>query len=419
MNQRFLITLGVALLLALGTIIAISWAKGYRPSFKEKTIKGTGLLVTNSYPEGASVYLNDKLTTATNDTLHLPPGEYKIKIVKDGFLPWEKVLNLEPELVFQTNARLFPSVPDLTALTFTGAISPTPSPNGQKIVYAVASASASLKNGLWVLDLSDSPIKFGSNHTQIAQNSSTTDFSQARLTWSPNSQQVLASLPNDGHFLLPADSLTKADNLKDISARLPLILEEWEKELAVSKQKRWEKLPEEMQTVASSSAQFTFFSPDETKIVYLATKEALIPEKLIPSLPATNIQPEEREIKPGRIYVYDLEEDRNFFIKTIQEWEELEEPESKQNINPTLERINRDYSLFYTPLPQWLPTSQHLIYIEEDKINIIEYDGLNPTPVFAGSFENSFVFPWPTGNKLIILTSLNSPDVNLYGINLR
>ena len=419
MNQRLFITLGVALLLALGTTIAISWAKGYRPSFKEKTIKGTGLLVTNSYPEGASVYLNDKLTTATNDTLHLPPGEYKIKIVKDGFLAWEKVLKLESELVFQTNARLFPSVPDLTALTFTGAINPTSSPNGQKIVYAVASASASLKNGLWVLNLNDSPIKFGSNNIQITQNSSTIDFSQARLTWSPNSQQVLISLPNDGHFLLPADSLTTPGNLKDVSARLPLILEEWETELAINKQKRWEKLPEEMQTIASNSAQFTFSSPDETRIVYLATKEALISEKLIPSLPATNNQPEEREIKPGRIYVYDLKEDRNFFIKTVQEWEESEEPESKQTINSTLERISREYSLFYTPLPQWLPTSQHLIYIEENKINIIEYDGSNPTPVFAGSFENNFVFPWPTGNKLIILTSLNSPDANLYGINLR
>ena len=69
MKQRLIITSLIALFLCLGTLGAIFWAKGYRPSFKEKTIKGTSLLVVNSYPEGASVYLNDKLTTATNESI--------------------------------------------------------------------------------------------------------------------------------------------------------------------------------------------------------------------------------------------------------------------------------------------------------------------------------------------------------------
>ena len=418
MNKRLAITLFLAVILFLGTVLTIFWAKGYRPSLKEKTIKGTGLLVANSHPKGASVYLNGKLTTATDDTLHLPPGEYQIKIVKDGFVSWEKTLQLESELVTQTNARLFPSVPDLTALTLTGAINPTPSPNGQKIVYAVSSASASLKNGLWVSNLNDLPLNFGSNHLQIAQNTSNIDFAQAEIAWSPNSQQILVSLPQGNHFLLPSDSFTKPSAIKDISATLPLVLDEWQQELAINNQKRLEKLPLFMQQVATTSAQQVYFSPDETKIVYLATEELTIPKDLLPSLPASSTQPEERLLQPGKVYVYDLKEDKNFLIKEMESPQDSEET-SLSDIQKTLFSLTKQYSPLYTFLPQWLPTSRHLIFTEDNKINIIEYDGENLTTVYIGDFKDDFVYPWPSGNKLIILTSLNSPIPNLYSINLR
>jgi hypothetical protein len=149
-NKRLLITLITICLLGVGTFAAIQWGRGYRPDFKNGQLKGTGLLTANSYPKGAQVYINDKLTTATDDTLNLPPGDYQIKIVKDGYIPWEKNLKLEKELVTQTNALLFPAVPDLKPLTFTGALNLTPSPDGQKIAFVVASASATPKNGLYI-----------------------------------------------------------------------------------------------------------------------------------------------------------------------------------------------------------------------------------------------------------------------------
>lgn len=431
MNRRLSITLAVTVMLAAGTLAAIFWAKGYRPSLSEKTIQGTGLLVANSYPEGASVFLNDKLTTATDDTLHLPPGQYRVRIVKDGFAPWEKTLDLESELVVQTNARLFPSAPDLTALTFTGAINPAPSPNSQKIAYAVASASADLKNGLWVVNLSDSPIKLGSNQVQLARSTANLDFSQAQLTWSPNSQQILVSLPNDGHFLLPTDSFTEPADLKDVTARLPLIIAEWQEELATAHKKRLEKLPLFMHQVATASAERIYFSPDETKMMYVATEAIKIPDDLIPPLPAASSQPEERELKPNRVYVYDIKEDKNFFLKELALGQEEAQPANPKaetatpakTTEPTpqeaLESIQATYSPVYGALPQWLSTSQHLVSADEGKIKVMEYDGANGTTIFAGGFEDDFVFPWPSGNKLVILTSLGSPVVNLYAINLR
>lgn len=70
---------------------------------------------------------------------------------------------------------------------------------------------------------------------------------------------------------------------------------------------------------------------------------------------------------------------------------------------------------------QWFPDSYHLILTAKDKLALLEYDGTNETVVYSGIFLESFSYPWPNGQKLILLTSLNSNPyafANLYGLNL-
>jgi hypothetical protein len=109
------------------TYLATLLTRGYRPNLQNPGLgfAPTGLLVANSDPKGASVYIDGKLATATDDTLNLSPGEYEIKIEKDGYLPWQKNLTIKKEVVRQTNATLFKSNPYLSPLTNTGAINPT------------------------------------------------------------------------------------------------------------------------------------------------------------------------------------------------------------------------------------------------------------------------------------------------------
>jgi len=82
-SKRLLITLISGSLLLAGTLIAIQFAKGYRFS-RQGILQGTGLLAANSFPNGAQVYVNGKLSTATDNTLNLDPGEYDVEIKKDG-----------------------------------------------------------------------------------------------------------------------------------------------------------------------------------------------------------------------------------------------------------------------------------------------------------------------------------------------
>ena len=82
----------------------------------------------------------------------------------------------------------------------------------------------------------------------------------------------------------------------------------------------------------------------------------------------------------------------------------------------------KEYSLQGAKLQMWLPDSKHIILVEEGTISLMEFDGTNKAIIYAGKFEDSFVFPWPDSSRLVIISSLPTPtasEPNFYGINLR
>lgn len=444
MFKKLLIPSLAILVIIIGTLVAIKFAQGYRPNLTKRYLQGTGLLVANSFPSGAQVFINAKLTTATDDTLNLPPGEYHIAIKRDGFSPWSKTLKLEAELVAQTNATLFPSVPTLKPLTFTGALSPLSSPDGQKILYLVKTASLPNKNGLWVIDLNPTATAFirPREPRQISRNLDGLDFTNATLTWSPDSNQVLVHFDKN-NYLLDANRLTDPADLKDATARLPLLLSDWEEQLTRKQHQQLLSLPPALKDLLTPNATNFYFSPDEKKLLYTATAAITLPDNLLPSLPASSHQPQQRHLTPGAIYVYDLKEDRNFAVADPPP-AELGQPAGGQaekillgaDASPsaytklqkgkTLIQTLQLFTAQYTPLTtqslQWFPTSNHLVFTQPDKITLLEYDGLNRTTIYSGAFDPSFVYPSPTGSQLIIITNLNQDSQlpsNLYLIDLK
>ncbi len=438
-TNKLLITLSILVFLVGGTLTAIRFAKGYRFDLKARKVTETGLLVTNSFPTGASVFINNKLTTATDDTLNLPPGNYHVKISKDGYISWEKDLTVEKELVTQANVRLFPAVPDLKALTYTGALNVTPSPNGEKIAYVVASASASPQNGLWILNLQNKTLAFSKETQQVAKASTNFNLNQAKLYWSPTNTQILV-MGEKNSFLLDVDKVNDLTTQPDVTARLPLILDEWEEEIRIKNEEKLSKLPLKLQEIISKNTKNIYFSQDGEKLLYTATTSASIPDNLIPSLPASNNQPEQRQLEKDNIYVYDLKEDKNFFISSVYQEEKQDEnnqqikitdiqtqnKQETENQELTIEErliiIENSYYPFKVQKVQWFPTSEHLLMADDKKIEALEYDGTNKATVYAGPFEKDFTFSSPDGSKILILTTLN-PDSplppNLYAIDLK
>lgn len=486
---------GVAFVV-IGTFIALKWARGYRPSFiggKPPAISGTGLLVANSDPKGAEVIVNGKLTTATDDTLNLTPGTYDIEIRKNGFADWKKKLQIQAELVTQTTAKLFPSVPNLTPITYTGVKNITPSPDGQKIAYIVSDATNSANNGLWVIELlsRNLPISRASEPKQILKNISKYDLSTSIMIWSPDSGQILVywveetetvkvsnkARPSAGRpglskkqetgslistaILLAADKLNDEAGVRDASSRLPVLLAQWIQSLDIKDAEKLGKLADPIKELMVSGADVVYFSPDELKILYAPIADASIPTGIIPDLPSESTQPETRDIKRNSIYIYDIKEDRNYEInqavlnaplrlpkpndegKGLDGWDEkdgniywneristwfLPQTLEKFDLPPVPERLLTKALMFlkskYSPIwdesVQWFPSSNHLIMVKDGKIFIEEYDNTNSVAVYSGPFSENFTYPWPNGDKLVILSSLNSDSpANLYAINLK
>jgi len=297
-------------------------------------------------------------------------------------------------LVVKTDAYLFPTYPELKPLTFTGAANPLISPDGKKVVFAVESEDE--KAGLWVLDLSERALGLGREPLQIVQSApGGRNFAKSDYQWSSDSKQILIVLAKETvqeeNFLLETSSLNENTQLIDVTEQKAALLRRWQNEEEILQENKISRLPEELINILEATTKDILFSPDETKILYTATASASIPKELIPPLPGASTQTEQRELQPGKTYVYDLKEDRNFAIDLPEE-----------------AKIS------------WFPTSKHLFLVQKDKISIKEYDNTNEVNVYSGPFENSFAFTFPSGNRLLVLTSLSKDTPpNLYSITLR
>lgn len=437
-------TLLSLLLIAGGTWVAIRYAQGGYRFTDQGLSPETGLLSASSFPSGAEVYLNDKLVTATDDTLYLKPDTYTVKIAKDGFSTWQKDIKIESALVTQANARLFPSAPSITPLTYTGVENLLPSPDGQKIVYYTASSSASKKNGLYVLDLTDNTLSLQRGPRQISEDSSQIDLTTASMIWSPDSSQLML-ISDAREILLDTSKKSDLDTLPDISFQRQQILDEWESEMQVREAQFLAKFPPQIIQIATQSAANIYFSPDKQRLLFTATSALDIPEPLITPVPAANTQLQERQLQPDRIYVYDLVEDRNFKVAAAPSAQLYDKkylltldlkPES---ILPTLaastsairslqantptetaQHFNTYHSPLFADTLQWYPDSRHLFFVDDNTIKVMEYDGTNVHTLYSGPFANNFVYPWPDGSRLLIATSFtpNTP-LNLYAIELK
>ncbi len=380
-----------------GSLAAILFSKGYRPSLTHKTILPSGILVAQSYPDGAQVLVNGILKTATNNSLNLDPGQYNVEIKKDGFVTWKKSLLIQAEIVTRATATLFPSVPSLKAITTGGATLPVVSPDGSKVAYLLPNKSTT---DLYTLDLNESPFGFINRDPKLVAN---IKFKISNMDWSPDSRQLLLSATASAS-LIDLSSSSLRDTVRNLT------LSDWASESARREVQKQSNLPEKLKIILTSSTTNLIWSPKENKLLYTATASAVIPEKLIAPLPGSNTQPESRILSPGKIYVYDLEEDRNFEIDSTA----VPSPTPKDTKIRSAQSTNADW--------QWFSDSSHLLKVENNKIIIKEYDNQNPTIVYAGPMAAAFAASYPSGKQILILSNLNpdnSPLPNLYAISLR
>jgi len=370
-------------------VVAILYARGFRLQNNKDTIAlgPTGLLVANSDPTGAQVFVEGELKTATDNSISLPPGTYNVTIKKEGFLGWEKDITIEKEAVTQVDAFLVSAAPSLTALTFSGAINPTASEDFSKIAYVVPTAADNIERaGLWIMETVNLPLGFNRDPRRITDG----DLTGATYEFSPDAREILLTT-SSGTYLLNVSEFTPQTARINILAQVQTIKAEWQEIRTTRLAAKIAPLPDEIESVFAKSTSGILFSPDENRILFTATAQAQIPEDKVPKLPGSSTQPQERQLTQGKKYVYDIREDRNFAVGNSEE------------------------------IVYWVSNSLNLIIPEENKITITDYDGTNKKTVYSGSYVFPVSYPSTNVNRLLLLTNYGASDslTNLYWLSLK
>lgn len=388
MDKRVLITMVTVVIMIVAAGAAIFITKGYSFSAQQGRIVGTGIISVASTPTGASVYIDGHLTTATDTTIpSLSPKIYSIKITKEGFIPWEKQVKVNEGLVTEVEATLFPSIPTIYPLTYNGVVDSILSTDGKQLAFSVPLTDQPhnrQKGGVWVWTFESGPIAFarGAQPHQIVTSTQSLDFAKAKLAFSPDSSQVLLTLyegtespANLRNYLLPVNSKTAIEDLRDVTATVETLTKGWKDDQLIKEMARLEIIKDsKIKNIASQSADIKW-SPDETKFL-------------------------------SKSKIFDLG--------------------SVEDLNPTTKEYQLPEALSYS----WLPSSKHVILIQSDdpknpatgKIVLCDFDASNCVVLYSGTFKKEAIYAWPDASRLMLITSFNTPTAstpNLFGINLK
>jgi hypothetical protein len=381
-KNSFQTMLLAVILFGLTTLIYL-YTAGYRLDKEPGKIidlKHTGMVGVKSIPDGAKVYLDGELVTATDNTISaVNPGTHKTTIIKNGYVTWSKDIEVFPELVTDITAILIPQSPRLEPLTNTGARGAEISPSLTKLAFFSADASSP---GIWIIPLTNTGINlFRSGAQIVVEDSAQTLFSLGKtIKWSPDEDEILVQTAKDQYFLI--DIATKKETRV---TNLEKLEKDWQQKLLKKRLDFIERIdiPEDLKELAVSEE--VVWAPDTKKFMYKRNQNG-------------NIE----------YIVYNME-------KPIPIGEKVE--------SLVLSLPETD------PQPQisWYSDSFHLILtegnIETDKngkISLIRIDGTNKTEIYNNTLWSDKVYSSPNGDKLIILTTFKSGELtDLYTLGIR
>lgn len=111
--------LSVTLLIVIVSVILIFYAQGWRINLKNFKIYKTGLVYLMISPVPDKIFIENKEYKGKNEFyLNLVPGDYDIKVTKDGYVDWSKNIKIQEEIVTsEKNVVIFLEKPQISELT--------------------------------------------------------------------------------------------------------------------------------------------------------------------------------------------------------------------------------------------------------------------------------------------------------------
>lgn len=387
MKKPYLLKTAItALIIMFISTLLYLYTAGYRLQLKQEEeapvdLRVTGMISAKSIPEGASVYIDDKLVTATDDSIPgMAPGKYQLKITKSGFTPWQKEIEVFPELVTDITAVLISQTPRIEPLTNTGAKNLVMSPS----LSAIAYFSQDEENpGVWVIPLTFNRLNiFSSTPSVVLEDTNYVKFSEGlSITWSPDEKQLLVQQSENGYYLVDLVSDTARSLINPEET-----MQEWEEERQTNIQDFLAKLDIEEEVREKALSKESIWAPDDKKFLYVEQNaQGLLDYK-----------------------VYNLE-------KPL--------PVGEKAVTTVFTTNPNDIQ----PKLSWYADSFHLIMVEKNPqeenkgvISLIRIDGTNKAELYNNTLYSDSVFSSPGGDKIVLLTSFRSEgSSNLYTVSIR
>ncbi|MBX4186652.1 MAG: PEGA domain-containing protein [Candidatus Doudnabacteria bacterium] len=103
-NRFGLVILGIVIFVIV-TPALVLYARGFKIDWAGKTLVKTGAIVVKTQPTKAEIFLNEvKLKDTTPANLRfITPGDYNLRVQKDGYQSWTKRLSVKSQLVTWAN----------------------------------------------------------------------------------------------------------------------------------------------------------------------------------------------------------------------------------------------------------------------------------------------------------------------------
>lgn len=396
-SEHFIRTVVLVLLVALSVSI-ILYARGYRVDVLNRKLSPTGILAISSNPKAAKVFVNGEFKGVTDVNLSLTPGTYTIDVKKEGFIPFSKTLILRGELVEAVDPILFPQNPSLSPLTNLGVTKAVEIDSSNKVLVMSETGDPE-RDGIYVFEASQTPLNIFPPLKKLALKSTLLQagsFQDSSVIFSDDFKQAIISLSiNESETVSYLLSLDQENQVPlNVTESKQTIVAAWDKERQKEMVKILETYPKEIRKIATSSMEVIKYSPDRTKVVYRAKKEANLPIVIKPPLIAANQTKEVRSITTGSVYVYDRKEDKNY-------------------------RIGDDR--FDIETVRWYTDSKHLVQNEDHQFVTFLYDATGKQTLYSGPITPGFFTVTSTG-QLLILANLN-PQLNalpdIYEVGIR
>ncbi|MBI1755416.1 hypothetical protein HYR65_04005 [Candidatus Azambacteria bacterium] len=98
----------------------ILYSQGYTLDLNNFSLKKTGAIFLSTSPKGVRIFVDNLLAASTSDIIfsqgkllsHMAPKEYDVRIEKEAYSPWDKKLEVKPQLVTEArNIFLVPQRP--------------------------------------------------------------------------------------------------------------------------------------------------------------------------------------------------------------------------------------------------------------------------------------------------------------------